>query len=178
MPVFLCAHARLPYSGFTLFLCTNSSLLPLTDVLFCFRKSKCRQWFISFEVVPWYSSFPSFPSSKSVICFSSEHSSAVLFHPCLVVMRNGHQLRALFSLHMPGELLLWARTVLAALVLSSLLLASCFIKFFLIFPVQPSIKSRDWNLSVSACHLATSASEDGVLKCQRSALLHQHLLMG
>lgn len=123
------------------------------------QKSKCRKWFISFEAVPWYSSFPSFPSSKPVICFSSEHSSAVLFHPCLAVMRNRHQLRALSSLHMPGELLLWAHTAL-------------------IFPVQPSIRSRDWNLSVSACHLATSMSKDGVLKCQRSALLHQHLLMG
>lgn len=173
--MFLCAHAHLPYSGFMLFLCTNSSLLPLTDVLFCFRKSKCRQWFISFEAVPWHSSFP---SSKSVICFPAEHSSALLFHPCPAVMRNGHRLQPLFSLHVPGELLLWAHTALAALVLSSLLLASCVIKFFLILPVQPSIRSRDWNLSVSACHLATSVSEDGVLKCQRSALLHQHLLMG
>lgn len=37
--------------------------------------------------------------------------------------------------------------------------ASCFIKFFLISSVPPSLRSRDWNMSVSACHLATSTCE-------------------
>ena len=82
----------------------------------------------------------SFASYLSTARLSSSILALLL---ALAVVRNGHLLQALLSLCVPGKLLLWAHAVLAALVLLALLLAVCFIKFFLICPVQPSIKSRD-----------------------------------
>lgn len=179
--VHMCMHAWTcpPYSGFTSLLHTNSRLPPLTDMLFCFRKTKYRQWFFYFEALHWYFFFP---SSKSVICFLAEHSSAFLFHACLISS--------------PGCNEKWAPTAGFALSTRAREIAAVgthcpccsgaigspvsflLTKFFLISPVQPSISSRGWSLSVSAHHLGTSMCEDGVLKCWRSAVLHQHLLVG
>lgn len=88
------------------------------------------------------------------LSFASYLSTAVLSSSILAVflalaaMRNGHLLQALLSLRVPGKLLLWAHTVLAALVLLALLLASCFTKFFLIPPLcnHPSVLGVETSL--------------------------------
>lgn len=84
---------------------------------------------VPFSFLPPSLSFASYLSTGVL------SSSILALLLALAVMRNGHLLQALLSLHVPGKLLLWAHAVLAALVLLAPLLASCFIKFFLISPV-------------------------------------------
>lgn len=109
--------------------------------------------------------------SLSTAAFSSSTFALLLV---LAVRRGRHLLQAL---NVPGKLLLWARTILAALVMVSLLLACCFIKFFHICPTQPSISSGDRTLSVSVTW-QHQGERNGALKCQWSASLPPYLLLG
>lgn len=111
-----------------------------------------------------------FPSSKFVICFLPEHFPLPPL-PWLWLWCQQDLQQALLSLHVPGR-------CCSGHTLPWCWLLSCLLKLSLIFSVQLLMKCGDGNQSVSACHLATSTCEERVLKCQRSALLHQHLLVG
>lgn len=100
-----------------------------------------------------------FPSSKFVICFLPEHFPLPPL-PCLCDAN-----RTCCRHWCPHVLGTHCGHTLSSLPWCWLL--SCLLKLSLIFSGQLFIRSEDENQSVSPCHLAISAYEEGILKCQR-----------